>query len=116
MIRRPPRSTLFPYTTLFRSDVLRIGVRATFEPMQVGARTGAEFAEEPGLAGTRVAAHGQHLGLAVANLVGRTQQCAEFGVAADEGAAEAVRRCAAAGTRSLEPCDRHRRRLALERL
>src|SRR2546425_841965 len=25
MIRRPPRSTLFPYTTLFRSD--RIGVR-----------------------------------------------------------------------------------------
>src|SRR6266853_5516657 len=24
MIRRPPRSTLFPYTTLFRSDVARI--------------------------------------------------------------------------------------------
>src|SRR5260221_6714996 len=23
MIRRPPRSTLFPYTTLFRSDVLQ---------------------------------------------------------------------------------------------
>src|SRR3712207_7960674 len=23
MIRRPPRSTLFPYTTLFRSDVLK---------------------------------------------------------------------------------------------
>src|SRR3712207_7862689 len=29
MIRRPPRSTLFPYTTLFRSDVLPPeGVRA----------------------------------------------------------------------------------------
>src|SRR5256885_5789799 len=28
MIRRPPRSTLFPYTTLFRSSVARI-VRAT---------------------------------------------------------------------------------------
>src|SRR2546427_3965317 len=31
MIRRPPRSTLFPYTTLFRSDdhvVFRAGVRA----------------------------------------------------------------------------------------
>src|SRR3712207_8505346 len=28
MIRRPPRSTLFPYTTLFRSDRLhRLGVR-----------------------------------------------------------------------------------------
>src|SRR2546422_7194087 len=24
MIRRPPRSTLFPYTTLFRSDVLHV--------------------------------------------------------------------------------------------
>src|SRR3712207_8987299 len=24
MIRRPPRSTLFPYTTLFRSDVLQL--------------------------------------------------------------------------------------------
>src|SRR3712207_7968248 len=24
MIRRPPRSTLFPYTTLFRSDVQRL--------------------------------------------------------------------------------------------
>src|SRR2546426_8638240 len=27
MIRRPPRSTLFPYTTLFRSLMLRIGIR-----------------------------------------------------------------------------------------
>src|SRR5438552_14078568 len=26
MIRRPPRSTLFPYTTLFRSHLLRIDV------------------------------------------------------------------------------------------
>src|SRR3712207_7593555 len=25
MIRRPPRSTLFPYTTLFRSDVAVLG-------------------------------------------------------------------------------------------
>src|SRR2546428_13167214 len=28
MIRRPPRSTLFPYTTLFRSVLLRPPVRA----------------------------------------------------------------------------------------
>src|SRR5690349_23943412 len=27
MIRRPPRSTLFPYTTLFRSDASRLTVR-----------------------------------------------------------------------------------------
>src|SRR5574341_2537656 len=29
MIRRPPRSTLFPYTTLFRSGALRAGGAAT---------------------------------------------------------------------------------------
>src|SRR5260370_7842623 len=28
MIRRPPRSTLFPYTTLFRSNFIRHGVPA----------------------------------------------------------------------------------------
>src|SRR4051794_41355104 len=27
MIRRPPRSTLFPYTTLFRSELLDVGPR-----------------------------------------------------------------------------------------
>src|SRR3712207_9391148 len=27
MIRRPPRSTLFPYTTLFRSERLGVGAR-----------------------------------------------------------------------------------------
>src|SRR3712207_6914084 len=26
MIRRPPRSTLFPYTTLFRSQMMRVGL------------------------------------------------------------------------------------------
>src|SRR2546422_2027225 len=30
MIRRPPRSTLFPYTTLFRSEVLNGSDRAAF--------------------------------------------------------------------------------------
>src|SRR2546430_8077665 len=29
MIRRPPRSTLFPYTTLFRSRPLPVGPRST---------------------------------------------------------------------------------------
>src|SRR5256885_3271172 len=34
MIRRPPRSTLFPYTTLFRSPWIRVGNRAAvaFDP------------------------------------------------------------------------------------
>src|SRR3712207_7949133 len=55
MIRRPPRSTLFPYTTLFRSDhhrrvqVLDHGIDAVFagdelfpfrrvEPIRIGTR------------------------------------------------------------------------------
>src|SRR3712207_7189695 len=32
MIRRPPRSTLFPYTTLFRSPRCTCGIYAYFEP------------------------------------------------------------------------------------
>src|SRR2546430_16338609 len=35
MIRRPPRSTLFPYTTLFRSRALA-GVAQAIEPAQFG--------------------------------------------------------------------------------
>src|SRR3712207_7082692 len=37
MIRRPPRSTLFPYTTLFRSDGL-FGSQAPRGPEQAGPR------------------------------------------------------------------------------
>src|SRR5260221_3683576 len=40
MIRRPPRSTLFPYTTLFRSDghgaVVRARIAPRFEEMRLG--------------------------------------------------------------------------------
>src|SRR3712207_7299631 len=34
MIRRPPRSTLFPYTTLFRSDAPLVAVRHHRDPQQ----------------------------------------------------------------------------------
>src|SRR2546430_12972037 len=37
MIRRPPRSTLFPYTTLFRSGQGREGVRQAPHPEARGA-------------------------------------------------------------------------------
>src|SRR2546430_13073780 len=37
MIRRPPRSTLFPYTTLFRSLALRRGERRSGGPERVDA-------------------------------------------------------------------------------
>src|SRR3712207_7946184 len=41
MIRRPPRSTLFPYTTLFRSD--RVAAHAALEAViRVAARRDGE--------------------------------------------------------------------------
>src|SRR3712207_9541992 len=50
MIRRPPRSTLFPYTTLFRSvlDGMRDAedprvVEQQVEPAELGARGGEEL-------------------------------------------------------------------------
>src|SRR5688572_29996211 len=80
MIRRPPRSTLFPYTTLFRSAVhraklgpdLRDGVRPTRIRVVLGDRddavrdTGVDIADDVplsvvsgGLAGDAVARVGQ---------------------------------------------------------
>src|SRR3712207_8506769 len=35
MIRRPPRSTLFPYTTLFRSNMKSFGKKAWLLPQPV---------------------------------------------------------------------------------
>src|SRR5258705_1756704 len=34
MIRRPPRSTLFPYTTLFRSDAVSLNFDLLFTSLQ----------------------------------------------------------------------------------
>src|SRR2546430_11052734 len=39
MIRRPPRSTLFPYTTLFRSVASRIGREQHFRQSNVTAES-----------------------------------------------------------------------------
>src|SRR3712207_7276975 len=53
MIRRPPRSTLFPYTTLFRSHqepVGRIRVVADQDPVEAGALVGlGELSDEIGV-------------------------------------------------------------------
>src|SRR2546430_12453773 len=38
MIRRPPRSTLFPYTTLFRSNMAPDNAEAAFNPKNGTAR------------------------------------------------------------------------------
>src|SRR5260221_572297 len=39
MIRRPPRSTLFPYTTLFRSIAIQVLVETGLQRFQRGARS-----------------------------------------------------------------------------
>src|SRR2546430_13937570 len=41
MIRRPPRSTLFPYTTLFRSVLLDVGIGLRGDVRWGGRLTGA---------------------------------------------------------------------------
>src|SRR3712207_7923163 len=40
MIRRPPRSTLFPYTTLFRSGIARQIASRTFAPFEIFTAAG----------------------------------------------------------------------------
>src|SRR5690242_21525995 len=40
MLRRPPRSTLFPYTTLFRSRVLGLDINR--EKVELGRRLGLD--------------------------------------------------------------------------
>ena len=44
MIRRPPRSTLFPYTTLFRSFMLVLGSYLT--PKLMGGKNSLWFTEQ----------------------------------------------------------------------
>src|SRR3712207_7412035 len=55
MIRRPPRSTLFPYTTLFRSEAPRRlrPVPDRFQPSAVAAAEGQGQVQVPALAGAR---------------------------------------------------------------
>src|SRR2546421_2620065 len=48
MIRRPPRSTLFPYTTLFRSGIAVLG--GLGDRARLGEDGGREVGLEPALA------------------------------------------------------------------
>src|SRR5256886_17674767 len=52
MIRRPPRSTLFPYTTLFRSDLVRPlerRIRARYQQILLDTRVAGIERESAGL-------------------------------------------------------------------
>src|SRR3712207_7010500 len=52
MIRRPPRSTLFPYTTLFRSDqVAPFGVPVTLGRRALSGSARGDAGAEPALPG-----------------------------------------------------------------
>src|SRR2546427_6979799 len=53
MIRRPPRSTLFPYTTLFRSDA---ALRDPADPSRMAAAYDSGDHLHPGDAGNRAMA------------------------------------------------------------
>src|SRR5256885_9405460 len=67
MIRRPPRSTLFPYTTLFRSvrdERCAAGAHAAARRRALGL--GAEL--RPRVARGLAGVHGAHLGLAADRL------------------------------------------------
>src|SRR5688572_32536767 len=52
MIRRPPRSTLFPYTTLFRSHRIAVVVREDVDARD--AQVGEQAFEQVGLVEDRV--------------------------------------------------------------
>src|SRR5690242_21288872 len=59
MIRRPPRSTLFPYTTLFRSDLAWKGVAVGLGRVEAVEVDAALPAADPG----RVGAEGGNRGI-----------------------------------------------------
>src|SRR5437588_8985649 len=51
MIRRPPRSTLFPYTTLFRSSPARLTVKLAGTVEALGIAFGVQLREYEGPGG-----------------------------------------------------------------
>src|SRR2546422_7710767 len=78
MIRRPPRSTLFPYTTLFRSAVVAVVARRAVgrgRPRAGAARTGVV-----GRAGVPVVARGpvEERGIAGAGAVRSEEHTSEL--------------------------------------
>src|SRR3712207_8454201 len=70
MIRRPPRSTLFPYTTLFRSGqaqdrVSRLGDQARFQAQRASGGLQRMLQENPLTVGALAVGGGAAVGLAV---------------------------------------------------
>src|SRR5256886_17364692 len=78
MIRRPPRSTLFPYTTLFRSgDAMQASLDARKqEILRAVIRSYIETAEP---VGSEVVAHQGHLGVSAATIRNEMAALEELG-------------------------------------
>src|SRR2546427_12757635 len=102
MIRRPPRSTLFPYTTLFRSLVaeqrpeLHVGL-ATERPPLIAAHP---LAPGGGVDGVRGRAEGEDVEdhrLVLADPIGRAEAALRGPAHADRGRARPLARPVHAG-------------------
>src|SRR2546421_7185026 len=61
MIRRPPRSTLFPYTTLFRSEARGPARRGRASSRRTASRTGSSALAARAAAGSRSEEHTSEL-------------------------------------------------------
>src|SRR2546422_8041194 len=69
MIRRPPRSTLVPYTTLFRSEGARAQARGAAQPGEVPARRDG-LTDRVGAGGEGLVIRGGGVGQAEARIAG----------------------------------------------
>src|SRR5260221_10036192 len=77
MIRRPPRSTLFPYTTLFRSLAGSRPIEVALDPVAVAAVVllGSEERRANEEVTSLCGVHEQTLGKRVAPEIGRAHRC-----------------------------------------
>src|SRR5262245_64662792 len=66
MIRRPPRSTLFPYTTLFRSGETQENAKNDRKPYALGLRSAVPEAKGEGLDRKSTRLNSSHLGISYA--------------------------------------------------
>src|SRR2546422_6798801 len=79
MIRRPPRSTLFPYTTLFRSDVRQHHEEARDQRRSQYAQLGCECTHLRDRKSTRLNSSHGYISYAVFCLKKKKEQLKETG-------------------------------------
>src|SRR5438034_1629550 len=104
MLRRPPRSTLFPYTTLFRSVIsisdLVVSVRRELGQINLWFFAGNNFRDEP--AGDRTEAQAHHAVAGGDGKVCELLRASEIGQAVRRTRAQSAPRLDAVEVRRLE--------------